>query len=153
MTRQLASVAAIVLCLAVLSDRFEGSSHVVASALAAPYGRFSGSWFHHGGTLSIDRRGNGFHTFRTYVDCTQNRPTACDMIRNNTIYDGGFVSFTLSRAISNRAYGRIYNSSFSWLVGTRLTLSLRPGDTLVIATAAEETLTCGARARPGACGA
>jgi hypothetical protein len=135
-----------------------GGSLPIASAAhtpaASPYAQFLGSWFHHGGGLTISRNGHGFYSYRTYVFCTPRLTTTCDKEAKNVIYDGGFSRFTLHRTVGNKAYGSMDNSAFSWQVGTTVTLVAKPNDTLVLYEAGTAPTTlCGSKAPAGFCGA
>jgi hypothetical protein len=136
------------------------SSRSVPTAIAShspatsPYARFLGRWFHHGGGLIIYRNGHAFYSYRTYVFCTPQVTTACDKQAKNTIIDGGFSRFTLHRTRGNKAYGSMDNSSYSWQVGTTVTLVAMPNDTLVLHEAGTApTTVCGSKAPVGYCGA
>jgi hypothetical protein len=133
-----------------------GLSSAIASgpAAASPYARFVGRWFHHGGSLKVEQNGHAAYSYRLYVFCNQQRLTTCDKLANNTIYDGGFSVFTLHHSVGNKAHGSMNNSSFSWQVGTTVTLVAKPNDTLVLYEAATAPTTfCGPQAPPGFCGA
>jgi hypothetical protein len=151
----------LVVFLSVLSGlvlgRSSGSLPIASAAhtpAASPYARFLGSWFHHGGSLTIGRNGHGFYSYRTYVFCTAHLTTTCDKETKNVIYDGGFSRFTLHRTVGNKAYGSMDNSAYSWQVGTTVTLVAKPNDTLVLYEAgAAPTTVCGSKAPAGFCGA
>ena len=121
---------------------------------ASPYARFMGGWFHHGGSLKIQANGHAMYSYRVYVFCNQQRTTACDKLANNTIYAGGFSVFALHHTVGNKANGVMNNSSFSWQVGTPVTLVAKPNDTLVLYEAGTApTVLCGPKAPAGLCGA
>lgn len=121
---------------------------------ATSYSRFVGRWFHHGGSLKIYPNGHAAYSYRLYVFCSRQRMTTCDKLANNTIYAGGFSAFTLHHRVGNKAYGSMDNSSFSWQVGTTVTLVARPNDTLTLYEAGTApTVVCGPKAPPGFCGA
>lgn len=119
----------------------------------SPFARFAGSWLHHGGLLYVSGDGKGVHRFRTYVNCTTNRLTACDKFLGSAIYDGGYVAFSLTRVSGNRATGTITVSSFSWQIGQPFTLVLKPNDTMQVREPGYPATVCGSRAPAGACGA
>ena len=121
---------------------------------ASPYARFVGRWFHHGGSLTVTRNGHGMYTFRTYVFCHGGRLTACDKVIKNTILAGGFTRFTLHRSVVSTAFGTVTDSVYSWQVGTRVRLSAKSDDTLVLrALGMPAIVLCGPRASAAVCGA
>lgn len=123
-------------------------------AATSRYAPFTGRWFHHGGSLRVQRTGHATYSYRLYVFCNRQRVTTCDKLANNTIYSGGFSVFKLNHRVGNKADGTVNNSSFSWQVGTQVTLVAKPNDTLVLHEAGTAPVVlCGPKAPAGFCGA
>lgn len=121
---------------------------------AAPaFGRFAGTWEHHGGFIHISPAGIGSDTFRTYINCTANRQTACDRGIGNTIYPGGYLRFRLTTVSGSVASGYVTGSAFSWQMETPVKVTLRAKDTITLKVPGMVEPGCGPRAPAGACGA
>jgi hypothetical protein len=147
-------VAIIVLALSLSWASTTAWSHPSLAGSSRALAPFVGAWTFHDGRLSVNRRGRGSESFRTFVDCTATIQTACDKFQGNVIYNGGFVTFTLTKIVGNRAKGQITDSAYSWTVFTPITLVFNPAkDTLSIRSVLGIRLACGPRATPGLCGA
>lgn len=122
---------------------------------SSPYSLFAGRWFVHGGVMTVQPSGHAVFRYRTYVNCTSTRLTACDKFVSSTIYPGGFAKFSLGRATGSQARGTVSNSAYSWQVGTAVTLVFHPKkDTVALKLAGTGTTTlCGPHAPPATCGA
>jgi hypothetical protein len=122
---------------------------------SSPYSLFVGRWFVHGGVMTVAPSGRAAFRYRTYVNCTSTRRTACDNFVSSTIYPGGFTDFSLGRVTGRRARGTVSNSAYSWQVGTAVTLLFHPKkDTVALKLAGTGTTTlCGPHAPPTTCGA
>lgn len=121
---------------------------------STPYGQFVGTWTHHDGETLVQPNGYGTEHYRTFMPCTQNRTTACDRVIKNAIYAGGFIAFRLMQTRGNVAYGSVFNSSASWQVGTRLSLTLHPDGTLHMQAVGYIAISCNVpAAAKGRCGA
>lgn len=150
MKRYIVSGVVILVSVLMLSGRwnvFASNSHQVA------FGTFIGSWVGHGRGLQVSHNGYGTEHFRTYVNCNNTQTTNCDMFTHESIYDGGFLSFTLNRVAANKAFGTINNSGYSWLIGTKVTLVRTSHDTITIRALAGYGAFCGPNAPVGYCGA
>lgn len=100
-------------------------SHAAHTGAASTYARFAGNWYHHSSGLTLTQDGHGVEHFRTYVDCTANRLTACDRWIGNTIYGGGFVAFYLWKVKGPSVIGSVTASAYSWQIGTQVTITPR----------------------------
>jgi hypothetical protein len=131
-----------------------GWTHPLVKRSSLAYAPFVGHWTFHDGGLSVNPRGHGSETFRTFINCTATIQTACDKFQGNFIYNGGFVTFTLEKVVGNQAKGQINDSAYSWAVFSSVTLAFNPAkDTVRIRSALGSWLACGPRATPGSCGA
>jgi hypothetical protein len=119
------------LMLAVLAGYAAGRGRLVAPspshAASASYSAIAGTWLTHSGVLSISPGGQGWYSLRTYTWCNANRTTNCDRMAGNSIYNGFFATFRLSRAALNGGSGMITDSSRSWLFRTPISASLSGG--------------------------
>ena len=112
-----------------------------------------GTWFHHGGALTVTSSGHGFYSGRIYTNCDASHSTACDKFLGNYIYGGDFVRFYLSHQSGGVATGYIGNSALSWRVGTAARLTLEPSDLIRLVVPGLDVTFCGPRAPSGRCGA
>jgi hypothetical protein len=126
-----------------------------AAPQSSPYSQFVGRWFVHGGVMTVAPSGRMVFRYRTYVNCTSTRLTACDKFVSSTIYPGGFAIASLYHVTGRQAQGTVSNSAYSWQVGTGLTLVFHPKkDTVALKLAGAGTTTlCGPHAPPTTCGA
>jgi hypothetical protein len=120
--------------------------------LAVP-ARFVGTWQTHGGLLNINGRGIGTDHLRAYASCTVNRMTACDRFIKNTIYPGQFDTFQITKTTGNTAVAGVTNSSYSWRVGTQITIVLKPHGIVQVGMPDGTFRYCGSNSPAGACGA
>lgn len=120
---------------------------------APPYSRFAGTWVHHGGIIHISANGSGSDTFRTYINCTSRIQTACDRFIGNSIYNGGYLRFRLTKIAGNTATGSVTGSAFSWQLQTPVRVTLRSNDTITLKVPGLSEAGCGPHAPNGACGA
>jgi len=135
--RTLLSALVVILCLADLAARV-GWDPQAAWSQSAPFQRFSGQWYTHGGGLHIGPNGKGYYTLRAYVQCNARYLTACDNVisKNGTveIYNGRFATFTLTRIVGNTMRGTITNASNSWLFNTPISFTYTTNKTLRMMT-------------------
>jgi hypothetical protein len=125
----------------------------VQGQAAPPFTRFAGTWSHHGGFIYIDPTGRGSDSFRTYINCSTQRQTACDRFLGNTIYPGGYLRFRLTKIGGNVASGYVTGSAYSWQMATPVKITRRANDTILVKVPGFTESGCGSQAPAGACGA
>lgn len=152
MLRTLLTVLACILLAVDVVSRFAGVAH----SQAAPFTRFAGDRFTHGGRLSITARGYGVFHVRTYNTCSRTIVTNCDRFKGNYIYPGGYGTFQLSRVSGNTAYGFMTGSSASWEIDTPIRFTLAPRGVLTAhgpSDLIDQRSFCTDQSPAGACGA
>lgn len=130
-----------------------GHWKVFAASAHQPFSGFAGNWVMHGGGLRVSENGAGIEHFRTYTNCNQQITTNCDTLVHNSIYAGGFLSFTLNRTSGHKAFGTVNNSGYSWVVGTKITLVGTGQDSINVFALVGGKRVCGPKAPAGYCGA
>jgi hypothetical protein len=149
-----ASAIVVIVSFLFLSNAIARSS-VHSSPRSRSFASFAGKWETHRGLLQIDRLGNGRWQYRTYLQCTSKIVTDCDYWKGNLIYDGGFMTFKLTKVNGNTARGQITNSGYSYEVLTLVVVTLdRLHDSLHLHYVDGFAVPfCGPRAPNGLCGA
>lgn len=126
---------------------------VLASSPRLSFDVVSGNWFGHGRDIYVAANGQGIAHFRTYADCSRTVTTNCDMFARNSIYPGGYFSFTLNHVSGNKAFGSISNSGYSWMIGTSITIARNANDSVHVYVLRGYGVYCGSNAPVGYCGA
>jgi hypothetical protein len=108
---------------------------------------FSGSWYNHGGVLTIKQDGHAHFVSRVYRWCVDG-PAPCDTIDGDTIIPGIQENIVFTREQNNTLYGTV-TSSTDHTNGKMMTATLGSNDTLNLNGEA----LCGPKAPTSYCGA
>ena len=108
---------------------------------------FSGSWYNHGGVLTIKQDGHAHFVSRVYRWCVDG-PAPCDTIDGDTFIPGIQEYFVFSREQDDTLYGTVISST-DHTNGKTITATLGTNDILNL----NGQPLCGPKAPVGYCGA
>jgi hypothetical protein len=129
------------------------STHPSTTSAPDDFQRFAGTWTAHGALLSVSPTGMATFTARTYRWCASGVAHPCDTIdTQGHIDDGARERLQFLRVSGSMASGKVLSSTVH-PVGLAVSLTLKPGDTLLYRAQTSIALLCGPRAPAGTCGA